>query len=118
MKARSLLLAGAALAASAMVGFSNAMPPMGQRYTPRFERPAPDYDGDGNKVKRKEHPRHNKKRRSYEWQKYAERVRATHTTDAFGNRQIDPRDDKYLHSHARAMRGLVRALDARSRFAA
>lgn len=107
---------GAFLAAAAtgiLLGASMAMPPMGQRHTPRFV-PAVQYDGLGRKMKVKKQPRHNAKRRSREWERYAERVIATHSTDWRGNRQSDPRDDKYLHSHARSMRGLVKALEARS----
>jgi hypothetical protein len=100
-------------AASLMLGASLAMPPMGQRHTPTFQR-AVEYDGLGRKVRAPKHPKHNAKRQMGAWQRYAVAVRATHSTDPFGNRQIDPRAAKYLHSHARAMRGLVRALDARA----
>jgi hypothetical protein len=41
-------------------------------------------------------------------------VMTTHRDLPGGYRQDDTRDDKYLHSHARAMRGLVAALDRRS----
>jgi hypothetical protein len=101
-----------AAAASVMLGASLAMPPMGQRHTPTFERSV-QYDGDGKKVKAKRHPRHNASKHSMAWTDYATRVRRTHS-EINGRRQTDPRDDKYLHSHARAMRGLVAALDRRS----
>jgi hypothetical protein len=107
MKALSMPIAAAMLATNMFA------PAIGGRSTPRFVA-APHYDGDGKKMKPKTHPRHNAKRRSREWERYAEGVETTHSVDRFGKRQIDPRDDKYLHSHARAMRGLVRALDRRA----
>lgn len=107
-----------AAAAALMVGASMAMPSMGQRYTPRFERSAPDYNGDGKKVRAKTHPRHNARKFSRDWMAYRAKVMSTHRDLPDGRRQTDPRDDKYLHSHARGMRVLVKALDDRSRFAA
>lgn len=98
---------------AAVLGASLAMP-LGQQHTPRF-RPPVAYDGDGRKIKPKQHPDHNARQRTAAWRDYARRVESTHSVDRFGNRQIDPRDDKYLHAHARGMRGLVRALEARGR---
>lgn len=101
-----------AAAASIMLGASLAMPPMGQRHTPTFER-AVEYDGLGRKVKPPVHPKHHASKFSPAWMDYRRRVMATHS-EVNGRRQVDPRDGKYLHSHARAMRGLVAALDRRS----
>lgn len=101
-----------AAAASLMIGASLAMPPMGQRYAPLMERVGVEYDGNGNKVKPKAHPRHNARKFSRDWMEYRRKVMATHRDLPDGRRQIDPRDDKYLHSHARGMRALVKALDA------
>jgi hypothetical protein len=84
------------------------MPAMGQRYTPTFhERPAPEYDGLGRKKARPSRPQvHNAKRRTREWRDYATKVVATHRVLPDGSFQEDPRDDKYLHSHARWGRDL------------
>ena len=100
-----------AAAAALMLGASMAMPPMGQQRTPVPVSVA--YDGDGKKVRAKAHPRHNAKRRTPEWQRYAEAVMSTHRVLSDGRTQTDPRDDKYLHSHARMWRGFVKAIDRR-----
>lgn len=106
-----LVAAGALALGAAMSAFQNEMPAMGARSTPSFVRHV-EYDGNGNKVKPKHHPRHNAKRRSHYWRQYAERVMSTHRVLPDGTFQEDPRDDKYLHSQARWGRGLRKALAA------
>lgn len=101
-----------AAAAALMVGASVAMPPIGQRYTPTFQR-AVEYDGLGRKVKPPSHPRHNANRRDVtSWRRFCEAVTATHRYKPDGSWNVDPRADKHLHSHARAMRGLRAAIAA------
>lgn len=113
MNIRSLLLG--ALSGIAL-GASMAMPRLGQQYTPTFaERAAPEYDGLGRKKPRPiVGPNHNAKRRTAAWREYAAKVVSTHRVLPDGTWQDDPRDPKYLHSHARAMGGLRKALGTRS----
>jgi len=118
MKLKSLLLgtlAGAALSlGGAMRGVQFAMPGMGARSTPTFSRRnAPEYDGLGRKKKRKVHPKHNA--RNDRWGgrgrvAFREAVERTHSVKRDGTYNEDPRDDKYLHSHARQMRAFRRSL--------
>lgn len=85
---------------------------------PAFGGQAPAYhaatvarrDGLGRRVKPKKHPRHNAGRTSVtsSFADFRRRVEATHSD------RIDPRDDKYLHSHARRMRALQRVFAARA----
>ena len=71
----------------------------------RFDRkPPPIYDGLGRKRKRKAPLRAAKRWDTAAFRDFARRVRSTHSD------KPDPRDDKYLHSHARAVRGLKRTL--------
>lgn len=62
----------------------------------------------GRKKRAKGLPNRSTKRSEKWWQDYAAKVRSTHSMTRDGAPQIDPRDDKYLHSHARAMRPLQR----------
>jgi len=98
MSIRSLALGSiAALGLSAaMRGFDYAAPAMGGHRAPRFEDRAPEYDGLGRKKRRVVVPEF--KGRSRSWRDYAARVVSTHSD------RLDPRDDKYLHSHARRRR--------------
>lgn len=47
-----------------------------------------------------------------EWSDFAHKVMSTHRFKPDGSWNEDPRHDKYLHSHARAFRGLRKALAA------
>lgn len=97
--AAAALLMGAGVLGGAMRAFDNEMPAFGSRRTPTFVR-AVEYDGNGNKVKPKQHPNHGANRRTQQWQRYAARVIATHTSALYE----DQRDDKYLHASARRAR--------------
>lgn len=102
------LMSAAALALS--VGFHGAMRafdvemPAFSGHT-REVMAAIERDGLGRRLKPKSHPKHNA-RRQFEraFADFRKRVEATHSD------REDPRDDKYLHSYARQMRGLRRAI--------
>lgn len=99
---------GAAMLGASMLAVNSFAPPLGGLERPAFVDRAPEYDGLGRKKKIVPTTDHLRSRRSRSWREYAARVVATHSD------REDPRDDKYLHSHARQMRGLRRALAARS----
>lgn len=103
------MLMGAGALSGAMRAFDNEMPALGSRRTPTFTRVV-EYDGNGNKVRPKQHPKHNAKRRDWSWRRYADRVMSTHRVLPDGTFQEDPRDAKYLHSSALWGRGLRKAL--------
>lgn len=95
--------------AAAMSSVNFTMPAIGGYRAPRFEDPAPEYDGLGRKKRIVPPVPQSRKRQTRAWQDYAARVVATHSHNE------DPRDDKYLHSHARGYRGLRKALAAAGR---
>jgi hypothetical protein len=104
------------MAAAAMaLGIGGAMRAFDSEL-PAFSGAAPVYasvvarrDGLGRRVKPKRHPKHNANREfSQRFSDFRARVEATHSFNE------DPRDGKYLHSHARQMRALRRALSARA----
>ena len=98
--------------AGIMRGTQDAVPFMA-RPTPRFERShiPTEKDGYGRRIKPKKHPRHNafQHRYSRAHQAFADKVRSTHSNALLD----DPRDDKYLHSHARWARQERAAADLR-----
>jgi hypothetical protein len=98
---RSLLLGSLA---AAMLATSIFMPPAGGSSRPTFER----REGLGRRKKLKNIPRDSlARRRTGAWREYAAKVVATHSN------RPDPRDDKYLHAHARMRR--TQALSAAGR---
>lgn len=94
--------------AAAMSAVNLTMPPVGGHSAPRFEDRTPEYDGLGRKKRIVPPQPRSRKRQTREWQDYRRRVLATHSHNE------DPRDDKYLHSHARVYRGMRKALAARA----
>lgn len=105
--AMASMLASAPLA-GAMRAFDYELPSFSgnaHRTKARLER-----DGLGRRIKPKQHPRHNSNKTP--WRRdvsdFKARVEATHSFN------IDPRDDKYLHSHARQMRRLRQAMERRA----
>jgi len=99
-----------AAAAAIMIGVASIVPPLaGQRSLIVEQRAAPEYDGLGRKKRRVEATPVSRKRRTRDWRAYAERVVATHSFN------VDPRDDKYLHSAARWGRSLRAALSGAGR---
>jgi hypothetical protein len=106
-------LVATALGAAMMVT-GDMMPPIAGRRTPTFERSV-EYDGAGRKKKAPVHPFHNAKRQWFGWSEFARKVMATHRDLPDGTGQDDPRNDKYLHSHPRSMRGLRAALASAGR---
>jgi hypothetical protein len=109
----------AAAIAIGVMSLGGTDPAFGGRQTPLIEqRLAPDYDGLGRKKRRprihwrtgKGHRRMTPRERAA----FKAKVMSTHRVLPDGTWQEDPRHDKYLHSHARAMRGLRRALAMRA----
>lgn len=90
--------------AGAMRSFDDFAPAMSG--SARSTKAQIDRDGIGRRVKPKSHPKHNAKRNSTAFDRFRRKVMATHSFND------DPRDDKYLHSHARQMRALKRRLAA------
>lgn len=89
-------VAGLALA-SAMLAVGGAVPALDGHRAPTFEQAErPAYDGFGRKKPRPKQP--TVKGRDHRWRSYAAKVVSTHSFNE------DPRDDKYLHSHARRER--------------
>ncbi len=94
------------LAAASMLAINSFAPPLGGAPRPAFVDRTPEYDGLGRKKKIVPTTDHLRRRRTNAWRAYADSVVATHSD------REDPRDDKYLHSHARQMRGIRRAFAA------
>jgi hypothetical protein len=110
------MAAALALGVMSLGGTSEAF---GGRRAPLVEqRLAPEYDGLGRKKRR---PRTHWKRgygsrqmTPNERSAFKAKVLSTHRVLPNGTWQEDPREAKYLHSHARAFRGLSKALAMRS----
>lgn len=108
MKRIGFLSAAAAALSAGLLGgmraFDNEFPAF-SGHGPVYHSVAAERDGYGRRVRPKLHPRHNAARTSSPatFAEFRKRVEATHSD------REDPRDDKYLHSHARQRRALGRA---------
>jgi hypothetical protein len=97
---------------AAMSAVNLMMPPIGGARRPAFVDRAPEYDGLGRKKRIVPPHPYSRKRETRAWQQYREKVLSTHRQLPDGTWQVDPRDDKYLHSSQRWGRNLRKALSA------
>lgn len=97
--------------AAAMMGLGTVAPALGGDKTPRFLIGTTYIDGLGRRKKIPEHPKHNSRVSLSDRQEFAMKVMETHSHNP------DPRDEKYLNSFARRMRGVHQDQAAQELFA-